>query len=154
MFIYNNEKYNPDKYAEETTSQEAVKDIQNVNFRSSQVQRFQLSQKRINSAEHLLLPGFGGVEKVYYELERTDSMPAGSRDIVMSLEFEMNTDQISHMRSCYTFLDFLGDVGGLFDMLRIVGECLMGSITLLAGSGLDRFIIANVFKFQGNAERR
>ena len=85
---------------------------------------------------------------VYYEISRSENMPSANTDVVMSLEFEMNTDYISHVRHVYSFLDFLGDVGGLFDMLKIVGEVLVSGVTLLAGSGLNRFIIASMFKFQ------
>ena len=46
----------------------------------------------------------------------------------------------------YTFWDFLGDVGGLHDMLKLLGEFLMTIITMISGSGLERYLIANLFK--------
>ena len=47
-------------------------------------------------------------------------MPSADADIVMRLEFETSTDEIIENRSVYTFLDFLGDVGGLLDMIIIM----------------------------------
>ena len=38
---------------------------------------------------------------------------------------EMNTSIVTHQRSIYTLWDFLGDVGGLNDILCIFGQCLV-----------------------------
>ena len=53
----------------------------------------------------------------------------------------MSMDVVKNSRSIYTILDVLGDVGGLFDMLRLILENLMSLLTLLIGSGLDRFLL-------------
>ena len=58
----------------------------------------------------------------------------------------MNKDKISHRRSIYTFWDFLGDVGGLFDMLKLLVKPILAIGSLLFGSGLDKFLFESVFK--------
>ena len=50
-------------------------------------------------------------------------------------------DVVKNSRSIYTLLDVLGDVGGLFDMLRLIIENLIHLLTLILGSGLDRFLL-------------
>ena len=37
--------------------------------------------------------------------------------LLFSVEFRLNREVIHHKRSVYTFLDLLGDLGGLFDAL-------------------------------------
>ena len=34
--------------------------------------------------------------------------------------FQMDMDKVVHSRSIYTVWDFFGDVGGLFDMLKLL----------------------------------
>lgn len=46
----------------------------------------------------------------------------------------------------YTVWDLLGDAGGLHDALRLAGELVMGLATLFSGSGLDRYLVATLFK--------
>ena len=52
----------------------------------------------------------------------------------------MSTNRVSHSRAIYSVWDFLGDVGGLFDMLRLLAEPILALSTLLFGSGLDRYL--------------
>ena len=35
--------------------------------------------------------------------------------------YKWDNKVVSHQRSIYTFWDYLGDVGGLFDMLKLIG---------------------------------
>ena len=39
-------------------------------------------------------------------------------------------------------------------MLKLMGELLMTLITLISGSGLDRYIVANLFKFNPKRNRK
>ena len=41
----------------------------------------------------------------------------------------MSLDQKVIERSTYSVLEWLGDVGGLFDMLKLIGGILMGPIS-------------------------
>ena len=38
-------------------------------------------------------------------------------DSLFTLFYQMSLDRVQHTRSIYSVWDFLGDVGGLFDML-------------------------------------
>ena len=49
--------------------------------------------------------------------------------------------------------DLFGDVGGLFDMLSYIGQWLVGLISLVSGSPLNRFIFARLFMLEGKVSR-
>jgi len=55
-------------------------------------------------------------------------------------------DATNHTRSIYSSLDFLGDVGGLFDMLRLVTQVFIQLLFTISGSGLDAFLLKAIFK--------
>ena len=43
-----------------------------------------------------------------------------NEDMLFAVEFALNKDVQHYSRSIYTFLDVLGDIGGLLDSLRVV----------------------------------
>jgi len=45
--------------------------------------------------------------------------------------FEISSDIKKHHRSVYSVLNWLGDVGGLFDALSLICRVLLGSLTTL-----------------------
>ena len=47
-----------------------------------------------------------------------------------------------YKRSIYTFLDFLGDIGGLLDAFKLLGA---GLINLLYGRSLSNYLLSNLF---------
>ena len=61
----------------------------------------------------------------------------------------MSFDKTQYTRTIYGFFDWLGDVGGLNDMLFLVGAQISGCISFLAGSGLNRLLVYNIFKTDG-----
>ena len=50
----------------------------------------------------------------------------------------------------YTVMDFLGDVGGLFDALKGFGFFLMTAYYLLTGDLISHYLVQSVFKFATN----
>ena len=58
----------------------------------------------------------------------------------------MSAHSNQHVRNVYTFWDFLGDIGGLHDALKLIGELFMAVVTMLSGSGLDRYLVESLFK--------
>ena len=57
-----------------------------------------------------------------------------------------DSEHVNHTRSIYSALDFLGDVGGLHDMLKLVAEVLLSLWSLIAGNGLDAYLLQSIFK--------
>ena len=60
----------------------------------------------------------------------------------------MDTDIVEYRRSIYTVWDFLGDVGGLYDMLKLLAQPVLAFSSLLLGSGLDQYLVESIFKVQ------
>ena len=58
----------------------------------------------------------------------------------------MSVDKQVYERSSYTWLDWLGDVGGLYEGLRGIGFLLLMIISKVAGNPLDKFLIKRVLK--------
>ena len=54
----------------------------------------------------------------------------------------IDPDAVEITRQVYTIWDALGDIGGLMDMLRLIGYPLIGLANLLFGSGLYQFLFA------------
>ena len=49
-------------------------------------------------------------------------------------------------RQIYTIWDFLGDVGGLADMLKLLATPIISFVQLVFGSSLNRLLIKLIFK--------
>lgn len=47
----------------------------------------------------------------------------------------------------------MGDIGGFFDAMKLLGNFLISSAAFIAGSGLDRFVISQLFKFEKKKKR-
>ena len=61
--------------------------------------------------------------------------------LAISYEMELNKESID--RTVYTFLDWLGDVGGLMGILfDIGGFCLI----FVTGNGLNYLLLSSLFK--------
>ena len=50
-----------------------------------------------------------------------------------------------YKRQVYTALDWLGDVGGLSDALRLIGQGIMYLYTLIFGNPLSSNLLKNIF---------
>ena len=64
----------------------------------------------------------------------------------LEFAFQISVDKVIHSRAIYSVWDFLGDVGGLFDMLKIIAEPIVALSTAMLGSGLDRYLVQALFR--------
>ena len=72
-------------------------------------------------------------------------MPNSDTNVVMRMEFETSSDEITHERQVYTLLDMLGDVGGLLDMLTYLGQMILAMIFKVSGSETIRYLVGALF---------
>ena len=61
---------------------------------------------------------------------------------------EMSLDEVKNIRSIYSTLDLLGDVGGLYSILLDVGKILIMVFTFFTGSSMDKYLKINIFPQQ------
>ena len=52
------------------------------------------------------------------------------------------------MRSVYTIWDVLGDIGGLIDMLYLLGKPVLIILQVILGSGMSQFLLKSLFVVQ------
>ena len=71
----------------------------------------------------------------FFEMKKTRKagLPTISeyKDVVFSVWFEISPDIVHHHRTVYSVLDWLGDVGGLFDALTLIARVLLSTLTTL-----------------------
>lgn len=60
-----------------------------------------------------------------------------------SVKIYFNQDQLMINRQTYSLLEWLGDIGGLFDGLRIIGGVFIAPISSFA---LDSFLLSSLFR--------
>ena len=75
------------------------------------------------SEEDLLSLGFNSKKNTYYSISRGESYNNLFTELTIS--FQMTESLVSHSRSVYSFWDFLGDVGGLNDIMRLLGTWIV-----------------------------
>ena len=68
-----------------------------------------------------------------------------TNNALFRLKFNLLTSVKHNQRSIYTLLDFLGDIGGLFDALKVLGLFFIFGYNLLFGSILEKFLLSKIF---------
>ena len=66
--------------------------------------------------------------------------------MVTNMVIYLDLDTVTEMRTIYGVFDFLGDVGGLLDLLQLFAGMLVQFFAWLFGSNLNFFLIENLFK--------
>ncbi len=57
----------------------------------------------------------------------------------------MSPHVTNYKRSIYTCLDFLGDLGGLYDALLFVGQLAVTLYTIVVGNEMENYILKTLF---------
>ena len=58
----------------------------------------------------------------------------------------MSLDSISYERSVYTLWDWMGDVGGLYGTLTIIGHYAVALVSYITGHGIVKEIIESLYR--------
>ena len=69
-----------------------------------------------------------------YNTDTFTSAPAGSEQLVAEMYFRLEVDQITHNRVVYTFMDFIGDLGGVKDIMLQLAGWVIGSFAAFHAS--------------------
>ena len=112
-----------------------------------------MQKHQLNAQDRVLGLGLRDEETTYFTLAQNSQL-SGNQPIVAKMMFELD-DEISYeSRTVYTIFDLLGDVGGLFESLKILSKLLFICMHLLFGSNLNRYLVFHLFKtdFHGNRQ--
>ena len=112
-----------------------------------------ITRQNIQSIESKLSFGFNADEITLYSTDESDIKNHNSVAFG-SLWFHMSLDVVEHQRTIYGTLDLLADIGGLSDILYIIGGNLVAVMLFLSGSGLNRFLISSIFKLNGDTSNK
>mmetsp|Transcript_12545 Transcript_12545/g.16084 ORF Transcript_12545/g.16084 Transcript_12545/m.16084 type:complete len:135 (+) Transcript_12545:869-1273(+) len=63
----------------------------------------------------------------------------------VSIEFNMKLDKLNWQRATYSLLDWLGDLGGLLDILLHIGQVLIEPVAMFT---LQASLMTNFFRFK------
>ena len=108
--------------------------FENLSFKyhdSSKVVPKQLIQQEIESDEYFFNPGwFSPLNEVIYRLNDDEQVIEENISAnIYSLIIYTPTISENYQRAIYTSLDFLGDVGGLWDGLHLIASTILGLLS-------------------------
>ena len=99
------------------------------------------------------------VQETWFDLNlpKTEPYESMAKDFeiypLVSVQLALLNEKVVYKRSIYTFLDLLGDVGGLLDGLRIFGGMAASLYTCIFGNPLIAFIVNAVYKVDKKTSR-
>ena len=133
----------PDEY--ESTPVQSFVDAHLYSFNGAELSK-RITKSTIESKTRFLNPGwFGPSEDTFFGVEGGPWDVAGSdRESLTKLVLQVWGPQETMMysREIYNVLNFLGDIGGLFDALKIIGASLIG---IFGSGGLKLGLIGRLF---------
>ena len=102
-----------------------------------------MQQQTLDRDDNRLSLGLGLLQKsqTYYSIT-AESRAYEYLDCLLDINFQMDLTTMSHTRSVFTFWDFLGNVGGLYGILVIIGSQIVTAFNFVIGSNLERFLVA------------
>lgn len=91
-----------------------------------------LIKSSIESEENFIDLGFSEPQNYEFYSLKSSYIPATHPKkipgLVVGQTYRVSPDMVVYKRTIYTFLDFLGDVGGLLEGLNLIGAALIGLI--------------------------
>ena len=119
---------------------------------------FKLQQNEANSEENSIGLGLGQNNKRTWfdyvsktpqkreiSVDQFSEQPYFYRNTPFQVQFELDTEVLHHDRSIYTFLDLLGDVGGLFDALSGISSVIVFLYFTIFGNPMHEYLLKALF---------
>ena len=66
---------------------------------------------------------------------------------MIQLSITLDSQVLNNTRAVYNFLDFLGDIGGLFDALKVIAWSF---ITIITQGFVSAHLVKEIFYVKGN----
>ena len=110
---------------------------------------YKLQKTSISSEERLIGMGIlPSVEKSFFNIKDEPDHLGPNSELLkpITLVIELYPDLIQYTRSIYTTLDWLGDVGGLYDAFCMLGSFAIFVYTYIFGNKLDEFLLKRIYK--------
>ena len=91
-------------------------------------QGFRYRENVFEKADHII-PGLGDSSQRWFDVVFYNSDPISVGDdytIIAEIYFRINGDSILHARNVYTVMDWLGDLGGIGEILHSTAALFLG----------------------------
>ena len=105
-----------------------------------------LYKSEIYSQDRYTSLGFIEDHYVFYDVE--DHLNTKIEERALKLLIMASNDVKENSRSIYTIWDLLGDVGGLYDMLKLISQAVVSLYSMTVFSDLDSFLHESLFSVQ------
>ena len=89
---------------------------------------------------------FSQFEETFYTDVLESEIGTIFKGSLIEFSYFLSPDTKHYERSVYTVLDFLGDIGGLFDALRLIAEIFIYAVSFLTNDGPHNYILKRLFK--------
>ena len=120
--------------------------VYNATLGTSTVIMYGYEKYFLESDDRLWSLGFMPLQKEFFKFksiyERTLHIDHG---FLYQLHIGLELDAVNKTRQIYTIWDVLGDVGGLMDMLRLIGLPIIALIKVCFGNSLNRLMLHKLF---------
>ena len=109
---------------------------------------FTVQKKKLESEEAYWSLGFNEREQEFWTMKESEIRTnyTSRKDMVANMLILLELDTVTEMRTIYGVFDFLGDVGGLLDLLQLFAGINVRLFAWVAGSNLNIFLIETLFK--------
>ena len=151
VFIYvRNTLVQPNEYGSNSVTSGPEYNFYSASMENPSVQLYSVQQKRLISQENIFSLGLGFIQKQYeyftvQHLKTDDAWMNDDQQKLLQFQFFMHPDIIEYQRQVYTIWELFGDIGGLLEVLIVSGSFFMLSMTTIFGSGLDMYLIQNLY---------
>ena len=148
MFIfYNDQVYNSDTYNDDVLTKQMELSYRTMNRNSRVMQTYSLQKETLESEETYLGIDLFPLEIEFFRLKEGLQFNDGRfEDSFGGFQIQMSLDIVNHNRSIYSFLDLLGDVGGLFSILLSLSQIIVSMAAFIFGISYENHLVKNIFK--------
>ena len=150
----NSYQYHSDSYDGEFVTETIFSDTFIIKSADPTTVVYQTQKNRVISQDKMLYLGLmEESEREFFDVYRYRTYQGTQFGASLDLNFQVNTSVKIHYRSIYTFWDFLGDIGGLNDILCRIGSLVIAGLQLITGNSLQRYLFRNLFKIKKQSDK-
>ena len=150
VHLHNQIRFDQNGYNNETLAREAVFSWSAISSsqRAEEIWMIQNKELQLQDSRFFAFGSFSQNSEMIFNLKSHGKRPYEFKDRVHhTLSFEMSLNLQTAEREVYHVLDWIGDIGGLFDGLRIFLQAILGIVTYKM---YDSYMVAQLFSVRSN----
>ena len=140
-WIYNSAEYLPMSYGDESIRYGVTQEFVNINSTKS----YRLTKHNLESENDFIGFGMNTQDVEFFDVSFHHDMPPATGDTLLTVQILLERDVVHYKRSIYSTLDFLGDLGGLYDALLVLGYVMIFLFKIIVGNELEDYLLKVLF---------